>query len=54
LEQIKETVFFFQHNYSTSSYGSAGSHTDSHNYNSGVGMPRSYPNRQPQVGHFQV
>lgn len=37
------------HNYSTSSYGSAGSHTDSHNYNSGVGMPRSYPNRQPQV-----
>ncbi|XP_076081779.1 spindle assembly abnormal protein 6 homolog [Mytilus galloprovincialis] len=37
------------HNYSTSSYGSAGSHTDSHHYNSGVGVPRNYPNRQPQV-----
>ena len=42
--------FFFQHNYSTSSYGSMNSHTEGPG--SGVGIPRSYPNthRQPQVG----
>ncbi|XP_046549882.1 LOW QUALITY PROTEIN: spindle assembly abnormal protein 6 homolog [Haliotis rubra] len=38
------------HNYSTSSYGSAASHhSDSHVMQSGVGIPRQYPHRQPQV-----
>ena len=45
-----ELFIFFQHNYSTSSYGSMNSHTEGPG--SGVGIPRSYPNthRQPQVG----